>query len=63
MRALSKGMKPTAPSVEGGPKAQPDWAKKIKKQQHTRNAGRHAAHAMRGNSGGSASGPSLNPDG
>jgi len=63
MRALSKGMKPTAPSVAGGPKAQPDWAKKIKKQQHTRNAGRHAAHAMRGNSGGSASGPSLNPDG
>ncbi len=63
MRALSKGMKPASPSVASGAKSQPDWAKKMKKQQHTRNAGRHAAHAMRGNGGGSASGPSLNPDG
>lgn len=63
MRALSKGMKPATPSVAGGPKAQPDWAKKLKSGQHTRNAGRHAAHAMRGNGGGSASGPALNPDG
>ena len=62
MRALSKGMKPAPPSGAGGPKAQPNWAKKIKRQQHTQNAGRHAAHAMRGTGGGSASGPALNPD-
>ena len=68
MRALSKGMKPAAKSTglggaASGGKAQPNWAKKMKKQQHTRNAGRHAAHAMRGNGGGSGQGPSLNPDG
>ena len=68
MRALSKGMKPAAKSTgaggaASGGKTQPNWAKKMKKQQHTRNAGRHAAHAMRGNGGGSGQGPSLNPDG
>ena len=64
MRALSKGIKsPVKAARGGGGKEQPKWAKKVRRQQHTRDAGRHAAHALSRGGGGSSQGPSLNPDG
>jgi len=63
LRALSTGMKPM-PKPDGGSKGQPNWAKKVHRQQKTRNAGRTASNAIRGaDRGGSGTGPSLNPDG
>ncbi len=63
MRALSKGIKsPVKVASESGGKEQPKWAKKVRRQQHRRDAGRHAAHALSRGGGGSSQGPSLNPD-
>ena len=60
---VSKGAKKAAnPTDAGSDKAPPNWAKRASKR-HAQNAGRHAAHSMRGNGSGSGSGPSLNPDG
>ena len=64
MAALSKGMK-RAPkmSTETDAASGPNWAKKLHRQQQTRQAGHAARSAMRGaDSGGSGTGPSLNPD-
>jgi len=40
LRALSTGMKPM-PKPDGGSKGQPNWAKKVHRQQKTRNGGNY----------------------
>ena len=60
---VSKTAKKAAnPTSSGDSKAAPQWAKKAGKR-HAQNAGRHAAHSIRSNGGGSGAGPKLNPDG
>jgi type IV secretion system protein TrbL len=66
MRALSKGMKPIeaggAGGGLGGSNGPPNWAKKVHGQQQRRELARAAHHTMGSTSGGSGSGPRLNPD-
>ncbi len=62
MQALSKGMR-KLPQEAGSKSSEPNWAKKIHRQQQSRTAGHAAANAIRSSDrGASASGPSLNSD-
>lgn len=62
MRALSKGMKPVEAGGPNGGNGPPNWAKKVHGQQQRRELARAAHHTMGSTSGGSGSGPRLNPD-
>ena len=62
MRALSTGMNPIEAGGPGGSKGPPNWAKKVHGQQQRRELARAAHHTMGPGSGGSGSGPRLNPD-
>jgi len=65
MRALSGGMKPATAAgdldVPTG-KSAPNWARKVQGQQQRRDLARAAHHTMGHRTGGSGSGPRLNPD-